>query len=58
MNEQNRSSHRYANQLSSIFEFQFSLNCFFLKQENNIETEELDFYLYTKEIFHFCYILI
>ncbi len=58
MNEQNKSSHKYANRLSSIFEFQFLLNCFFLERKNNIKTEELNFYSYTKEIFHFCYILI
>ena len=58
MNEQNKSSHRYANWLSSIFEFQFSLNCFFLEWKNNIKTEELNFYSYIKEIFHFCYISI
>ena len=58
MNEQNKFSHKYVNQLSSIFEFQFLLNCSFLKWENNIETEKLNFYSYIKKIFHFCYILI
>ncbi len=58
MNKQNKFSHKYVNQLSSIFKFQFLLNCSFLKWENNIETEKLNFYSYIKEIFHFCYILI
>ncbi len=55
MNEQNKFNHRYVNWCSSIFEFQFLLNCSFLKRENNDKTEKLDFYLYIKEILFFCY---
>jgi len=59
MNEQNWPSNRYANQLSSIFEFQFSFEIDYsiIKQLNNHKTEELNLYLHTEEIFHFRYIL-
>ncbi len=55
MNEQNQSSDRYANRFSLIFEFHFQSEIDYstLKQQDNHETKEFDFYSYTEEIFHY-----